>query len=265
MSLATLAELREIAEESFDKAKLAARRIGITANFSESIKEGAAHYAKSLGFLDTASEEDIPPFMGFQAYCSILSFDLRGSSNRAIRIGPRSTFITMHTYMNTMLALVKRADGMIVGLRGDGAIAAFELQKMQDSFTQVDQDVIVDSVRTACKCGDAMINTLKKVVNPVLANGDIQANLKMGVGIDIGHIVATNIGFGNAREITGYGKCINTACKISDGVNEVYLTEQAHLAFPKKPGGPTRFRPIRHRVMSKVVVLQYPATYQSIG
>lgn len=261
MPIASIADLLRIARESFQRAQQSADEIGITANFSESVKVAKARYAKSLNLLSNDPEyKDIQAFNGIQAHAAILSFDLRKSSDRATRLGPKDTFITMHTYMTTMLDLLRLTDAVVVGLRGDGAIAAFQLQRMTDPDTRVDTDLISKGVGKACSCGDAMIHATNKVVNKVLAEGGIDGSLIMGVGIDQGYIVATNIGLGGARDLTAYGHCVNRACKISDGNNIVKLTKAAKAAYPNEEGGGTSFR--RHS--EDEYVLQFPPTYQTL-
>src|SRR5262249_10080455 len=144
-------------------------------------------------------------------YAAILSFDIRKSTDRALRIGPRDTYITMHTYLPTMLKIIDEAKGLSVGLRGDGALACFGLVDTSESPRVTNEDC-TRAVRRATNCAHAMIEAIDTVVNPVLLEGDIEGELRMGVGIDIGDIVATNIGLGDARDLTAYGNCVNKAC-----------------------------------------------------
>ena len=159
-----------------------------------------------------------------------------------------------------MLALIDRKGGSIVGLRGDGAIACFGLYDMPDRDTRVPQETITDGVKKAGLCGDAMVRAVRKIVNPVLTEGGIEAGLQIGVGIDIGEIVATNIGLGGARELTTYGNCVNRACKLNCGNNAVLVSGQARLAFPKTKGGKANFRKHSHDAF----ILEYPAEFDTI-
>jgi hypothetical protein len=87
--------------------------------------------------------------------------------------------------------------------------------------------------------------------------------LQLGVGIDVGNIVATNIGLGVASELTAYGDCVNKCCKRSCGNNIVILTQEAKRMFPKSEGGRTKFRPYKGE--PDAFILRYPSTYKTLG
>lgn len=259
MPVALKSEILKLAQESFDKAQSAADAINLS-TFTESIKYARSSGAKMLALEPGFSEIDT--YYGIKAWGVMLSFDLRKSSTRAMEIGPRDTYITMHTYMPAMLKIVQCAKGIVVGLRGDGAIGCFGLVDLSDEGSRVTAEQSDPAIYAACDCGDAMIKAMSEVINPILKKGKIKTGLQMGVGIDAGNFVATKIGLGTANELTAYGSCVNNACKRSFGNDEVILTHQAYSLFPKKPNGKTRFP--RYPGRSDSYILRYPTDYQTL-
>jgi class 3 adenylate cyclase len=254
-------DLLDIAIQGFEKAKRTAEQIGLSASVTENLKYARTGEPQFLS--DRDEYKEIEEYHGLRAWCATLSFDIRRSTARALKIGPRDTFITMHTFLPTMLALAGRKGGSIVGLRGDGAIACFGLYEMYDRDTRVPPEKIGEGVKQAGICGDAMVRAVRQVVNPVLARGGVEAGLQIGVGIDLGEIVATNIGLGGARELTAYGDCVNHACKLNSGNDTVLLSRQARYTFPKGKGGKAGFR--KHPTMHDAFILEYADEFDTIG
>src|SRR5258706_6074673 len=135
------------------------------------IRFSAEEYAKSASLGSTsirASLQDdprlaaIPNAYGMAAFSTVLAVDLRGSSARAVRIGAKDTYLTMHTFLPTMIHLVECAGGIVVGLRGDGLFASFGLTPRIDDDTKWEDGP--ESVREATRCGKAMIEAAEEVV-----------------------------------------------------------------------------------------------------
>jgi class 3 adenylate cyclase len=260
MLVATIAELEYIAQRSLRAATHVAQSIKLSAAVTES-----KHYAMTDNGRVLSNEpgyDDLPPYHGIKAWCAMLSFDLRKSSQRALEIGARDTYITMHTFLPTMLAVVAKANGIVVGLRGDGAIACFGLVETTTG-NRVTPDQAEKAVSLACDCGDAMVKTVQQVVNPLLVENEIKGNLMIGVGIDVGDIVGTNIGLGRAQDRTAYGNCVNNACKRSYGNDEVILTYRAQDMFPTNKGGKTSFPKYPGR--DDAYILRYPPGYKTVA
>lgn len=259
MAIAAVADLLRLAKRCRKEAEDAAKAIHLS-TFTEAVKYAKSIGARMLG--DEPAYSELPPFRGLRAWGALLSFDLRRSSARALEVGPRDTYVTMHTYLPTMLSLVECAGGIVVGLRGDGAIACFGLVELTEAGRKVKTAEADFAVGKACDCGDAMVKAIDAVVNPVLKEGNVRGGLQVGVGIDVGEIVATNIGLGDAKELTAYGNCVNKCCKRSTGQNEVVLTLDAKNMFPTDPKGRTGFR--RYRDEADAFVLHYPPDYRTL-
>lgn len=259
MVLTKLNDLLLFAQDCFDEADTAAKAIRLS-TFSESVKNAKSYGARLLA--DEPGFSDVHTFRGMRAWGALLAFDLRRSSARALALGPKDTYVTMHTYLPTMLSIVDSAGGVVVGLRGDGAIACFGLVDLTPEGMTVTTEQAERAVSKACDCGDAMVKAIDKVVNKVLVKGGVRGGLQVGVGIDVGNIVATNIGLGGARELTAYGNCVNKCCKRSCGNNLVILTLDARKMFPTSPGGRTKFR--RYKDEADAFILRYPDGYHTL-
>jgi hypothetical protein len=263
MMIAQLAELLALAQGCFDAAKQAAKEIHLSesAQFSEITKNREKFGARLLATEPGYAE--IKPFSGMKAWGALLSFDLRKSTARALELGPRDTYLTMHTYLPTMLRIIEGAGGLVVGLRGDGAIACFGIIDLTNEEVRVTSKEAEKAVRAASDCGHAMVDAIDAVVNRVLRNSGVKGGLLVGVGIDVGQIVATNIGLDGARDLTAYGNCVNTCCKRSCGNNLVILTLEAKKMFPKGKGGRTKFA--RYKGKDDHFILHYPGDYKTLG
>jgi class 3 adenylate cyclase len=269
VAIASLEELLDIAQDAFDQAMEVASTIKLSL-FTESVK-----YARTKSLRIGArllahepSVEELGDFWGLRAWAALLSFDLRDSSTLAVDMAPRDVYAIMHTYLTTMLKVIEKSSGIVVGLRGDGAIASFGWVEVGDDKPRVTGKQAGTAVQIACDCGDAMVHAMKKVINPVLKKGGIKIKIKgrdklqMGVGIDVGEIVATRIGLGEAHEFTAYGTAVNHCCKRSFGNDEVVLTKRAKDMFPKKKGGKTKFH--RHATKEDAFILRYPDSYRTV-
>jgi class 3 adenylate cyclase len=276
MPIAVLEELCRLAQASFDKAKEVADAIQLSTHveFSEVVKE-AKHYSRTGARLLAREPgyENLEITLGVKAWGALLAFDLRDSSNLAAKMSPRDMYLIMHTYLPTVLAVIKKADGIVVGLRGDGAIACFGLVESGEGKPRVTKDQAGRAVAKACNCGDAIVKAVHLVVNGVLAKAKIgtekikvgvgKDELRVGVGIDVGDIVATKIGLGEAHELTAYGTAVNFCCKRSFGNDKVVLTKRARDMFPKEPGGKTQFPAYPDK--DDAYILRYPDSHKTLG
>lgn len=268
MAVARLDDLIRLAQASFDLAKDAAESINLStvARFEESVKYARA---KSLSvnarlLSDEPGYDDLPTYRGIKAWGALLSFDMRRSSELAKKVSPRNMYIIMHTYLPTTLAVIQEGGGIVVGLRGDGAIACFGLVEVGEDRPRVTTKQAEEAVTAACDCGDAIVKAVQKAVNPVIEAGGIKVGkLQVGVGIDVGEIVGTKIGLGEAHELTAYGNAVNQCCKRSFGNDAVILTKLAKDMFPKGDNGKTKFRAYPER--EDAYVLHYPTSYNTLS
>lgn len=236
-----------------------------------SLNDEPARYAKTgSSVFESASISSEPCYAeldtsyGMGAWSVILSVDLRGSSNRAVRVKEKATYLTMHTYLPTMAELVRRANGKIVGLRGDGLFAAFGLTKLVATGREVSPTVAGVAAKNAARCGKAMHEAVADILNPLLEQNDIEGGLKIGVAIAVGDIVVTRIGLDDATEITAYGPPVNQACKLcSKNKNtQILMTRGCRAIFPSGKSGRVRLLSLDGayvvRYPTNMVMLQRP-------
>jgi class 3 adenylate cyclase len=168
--IALIVDLLTFAQNCLDEAEKAAKTICLS-TFNESIKYAKSYRGRLLA--DEPGYSEVKTFWGMRAWGALLAFDLRKSSARALELGPRDTYLTMHTFLPTMLSLIDSAGGIVVGLRGDGAIACFGLVDQSEGKPKVSSEQASEAVQKACRCGDAMVKAIDAVVNKVLVEADM--------------------------------------------------------------------------------------------
>lgn len=238
MAVADFAEIWSLAYERCDDACDIADRV---IKFSE--RTANAHVikkARSIADLPGITQLDVG--YGMSAWAAILSVDLVGSSNRAVKLGAKKTYVTMHTYMPVMAELASK-HGYVVGLRGDGLFAAYGLTKLTGTGMEVTPEVADKAVGDAAKTGKAMIEAADEIVSRVLEEKDIEGKIVVRIGIDVGPIVVTRIGIDSAQEVTTYGPAVNAACKMGTP-GHVVMTHRANELWKPQDGGTVE--PKRH-------------------
>jgi len=196
-------------------------------------------------------------FDAIRGWGAFLTFDLRKSSKRAVRIGPRDTFLTMHTYLPVALKVLKAASGEVVGLRGDGAVAAFGIVRAEERDKPCSEAESSKMAKLACVAGEAVIRAVTEIVNPQLNAGAVESGLVVGVGVDMGEFVATRIGVMDAEEFTAYGECVNKSSHLSErGNDNVVVSNKVRAGYPSKPAGSAGF----HRIPDALglFIYRYP-------
>ena len=263
MKVDVLADLIGFVDECADDAVEAAEDAGL-AKFAESLVENSARplrYAKSfnLSLVHHDEYQDKGLYFCEKSWATILSVDIRGSTKRAMEIGAQDTFITMHVFMRAMIRLVAKAKGLVVGLRGDGLLAAFGRKVFDDEddlkVTEKESD---KALLAATSCGDAMVRAVKKVINPTLVKRDVPGDVRIGVGIECGRMIITKIGLLDAYDVTAYGHCVNRAAKISSekgNIDKVVMGRDANNIFPSGEGGRIKVR----RFGTDMHLVEYPA------
>jgi adenylate cyclase len=231
-----------------------------TASFTEDVRR--YQKAEVTNVTDHPMFGRLRTYEGMRAYGAVLSFDLRGSSALADALSPRAVFTLMHTFIPTMLYLATEAGGIALGLRGDGAIVMFGVKEFpEDRPDEVERADRTRAVRQAAKAGYAMVTMMRNRLGRVLRDLlELSEPPEIGVGIDQGGFVVTDIGYQSARELTAYGSCVNYACKRAKlGRNRVVLTGRARAVFPKGESGKAKLS--RHPTKGDAHFLDYPISY----
>ena len=244
-------DVETFAQEQFDKASEGSVAIRLSESKYASasamtrnemmVERYGSISAKALG--DNPEFQELKTGYGKSIWAVILSVDLRRSTKREIRIGPKKTHLTMHTYLPTMVNLVGSYEGSVVGLRGDGLIAQFgETKIVKNDGSEVSPKVAERAAKQAVRCGKSMIEAVEEIINPILARNDIEAGLAVGIGIDQSDLVVTRIGHLTSNELTAYGPAVNKACKFSDRSNQIRVTNRVESLYPEGKKGKVRFR-----------------------
>ncbi len=188
--------------------------------------------------------DDLPRFAQLRlgtaesVWAAILFVDLRGSTERARRVGARDTYLTMHALLPALAFVTGEHAGFIAGFRGDGLFAAFGLTQSGVNPDELDRGW---QVQQAAICGQTMVQAVREVVNLTLQEYGVPADLRIGVGVDCGQVVITRIGLMEGHETTAYGDAVNTSAKLSSADGVIFLSQSAYSVYPSGPGGLVTF------------------------
>ncbi|MBX3218196.1 MAG: hypothetical protein KF850_39690 [Labilithrix sp.] len=139
---------------------------------------------------------------------------MRGSTKLAAAEKPEKMFVLMQCFIPLLGFITSSFNGEIVGLRGDGLIAAF-------GFGEGDWKTFINR---AYEAGMVMIEASRDVLGPFLVREGVVAPNAVGVSIDGGQVTMTKIGFGDSVEVTAYGDAVNQAAKSCKGTNALSLS-----------------------------------------
>jgi class 3 adenylate cyclase len=234
LAVANYTDIKALAEVRCIMAIEAATRIHLSENAEHMQRKSAK--ARHIQDLPDVAGMDLG--YGMKAWAAILSVDMVGSSNRAVRIGARKTYVTMHTYLPVMAELASKK-GYVVGLRGDGLFAAFGLTKLIGTNTEVDPEIASNAVKAASHTGKAMLEATEEAISETLVKHNIEGNVRVRVGVDIGEIVVTRIGIDDTQEVTTYGPAVNKACKMGSP-GSVVISHRANNVWNRVKGGTLR-------------------------
>lgn len=223
----SLAELKDVVEASLDIASDTAMQIQLGE---------AREVRKRASMLQSLSPfSQLTLGSAVKVWTVILFVDMRSSTLRALEVGPKATYLTMHALLPALAHVVKTSGGYIVGFRGDGLFAAFGIDGNGTPVPSKQRGFVVGG---ACVCGLAMIEAVQKVVNPALVKYDVAGDVRIGVGVDAGEVVITRIGLSDGFEVTAYGDAVNSSAKLcGQGSNEVIISDEADEMIPVVPNG----------------------------
>jgi class 3 adenylate cyclase len=168
---------------------------------------------------------------------AVLAVDMRGSTALAEENEPDKMFIVMQCFIPLLAFVVQKLGGEVVGLRGDGLLAAFGFGDLAWR----------PCVNHAYEAGAIMIEAHRDELGPFLKAKSLPTARGIGVGVDCGRTTITKIGLGDAIEVTAYGSSVNEASKGSKLINKVWLSSNAnrHLHDEDEEG---TFTPKRTRL-----------------
>ncbi len=156
--------------------------------------------------------------VGQEREIAVLFADLRDFTSFSERLLPYDVIHLLNRYLYEMSRAIRRHDGRIASLTGDGLMAIFGVY---DPTTAVDRAV------SAALAMQAELNQL----NPYVAALFDQA-LRMGIGVHYGSAIVGALGVGEERTMTAIGDTVNTASRIEQatkGLNAgILISEPAY-------------------------------------
>jgi class 3 adenylate cyclase len=156
--------------------------------------------------------------VGERRVATVMFSDIRGFTAMSTTLAPEQVIAVLNAYMSLMIETIARYDGYINKFVGDAILVVFNVP--------LDQP---DHALRALACARAMQRELA-AANARGAFGAQQ--LRMGVGVNTGPLVAGNLGNERQVEFTVLGDTVNVAsraCSKAAG-DEVVLTAEARAA-----------------------------------
>ena len=138
---------------------------------------------------------------GQEREIAILFADLRGFTTLAEHKLPYDVVFILNRYFAAMGAAVEASGGRLDKFIGDGVMALFGIEEGPAAGS-----------RAALAAARAMAERLDDL-NRALAN-DLEAPLRIGIGIHVGPVIVGEMGYGSATSVTAIGDAVNTASRL---------------------------------------------------
>ena len=159
-------------------------------------------------------ERRTPRLAGERREVAVLMSDLRGFSALSEQLGPEAVFSVLNRYLGRMTEVIHAHGGAINELLGDGILVLFGAPTAQ-----------ADDAARAVRCAWAMQEALAALNAEGLALG--HPELRMGIGLNAGMVVAGHIGGRNRAAYTVVGPVVNRTARMVDlaRAGEVLLSD----------------------------------------
>jgi adenylate cyclase len=138
---------------------------------------------------------------GEQIEATILFSDIRGFTSFSESRDPREVVDWLNTYFERMARCVREHGGIVNKYVGDAILAVFNAPIP-----------LANHVAAGYNCAVAMLAELEKLNAEMRAGG--RQEIRIGIGIHTGTVVAGNIGSSERQEFTVIGDTVNTASRI---------------------------------------------------
>lgn len=169
---------------------------------------------------------------------AVLFVDMRGSTKRAQSEGAEKTFLTMHVFLTALLEVVKHYHGKVIDIMGDGLMVFWGGRNAREKEDMVK----VKAIQKAGLCGRDMLIVLEKVINKIITDENLGAEISIGVGVTFDSVIVTKIGIENSYDVKAFGDCINIASKYANQErNKVKVSKKIKNEWPKGKGGKIKF------------------------
>jgi class 3 adenylate cyclase len=146
---------------------------------------------------------------GEEIEASVLFLDVRGFTAFAERAAPHEVIACLNELYETVVPVIERHGGHANKFLGDGLLAVFGAPERQP-------DHAARAVAAACDIAQ-------------LTHDGLSGDLRVGVGVNSGRVVAGTIGGGGRRDFTVIGDPVNTAARVEAATrltgDDVLITE----------------------------------------
>ena len=156
--------------------------------------------------LDVRSRD---PFLGEKRIVAVLCSDIRGFTRLSERLEPQQVIDFLNRYFGLMTDIVARHRGTVDKLVGDGILAVFGAPVSSLNNAE-------NAVRAALEMVAALSDFNRNEVSPLLGE-----EVKIGIGVHLGEVVAGNVGSEERMEYTVVGEAVDLAVEIQELTREV--------------------------------------------
>ena len=160
----------------------------------------------------------------------ILFVDMRGYSRMAEQRLPYDVVFVLNQYFAAIGGAIEQSGGYLDKLLGDGVMALFGLRSGPEAGCR-------EALRAAVEISQAIERLNRTLIS------ELGEPLRIGIGIEAGHAVVGELGYGRARSLTAIGDAVNVASRL-EALNKQYGSELvisarvAELAGLALTGGP---------------------------
>jgi len=140
---------------------------------------------------------------GLRVDATILFCDLRGSTALLEDLEPERGIVVLNRFLGAMSDCVDAHGGTLVGYRGDGLMAVFGAPLEQP-----------DHADRAVACAREMAGPALERCHEILRADGVERELRMGVGVASGPVMAGNVGSERRMEYTAIGDAANVAARL---------------------------------------------------
>ena len=169
---------------------------------------------------------------------AVLFVDMRDSTMRAEKVGAEKTFLTMHVYLTALLEVVKHYHGKVIDIMGDGIMVFWGGKAARE----VEQMYKQKAIQNAGLCGRDMLRVREPVINRIISDESLGAELNYGIGVTFDSVIVTKIGIHESYDVKAFGTCINKAYKYaSKANNKVKVSKKVKNEWPTGDNGTISF------------------------
>lgn len=140
---------------------------------------------------------------GLRVDATVLFCDLRGSTALLEDLAPERGIAVLNRFLGAMSDCVDTHGGTLVGYRGDGLMAVFGAPLEQ-----------ADHADRAVACAREMAGPALARCHAALRADGVARELRMGVGVASGEVMAGNVGSERRMEYTAIGDPANVAARL---------------------------------------------------